>query len=550
MPFVLPSSPAKGASVASRRTVHARLAFHDILITLCRQLEEDLSGMRAAVYVLHPSGRRWEAMLEPSLPPAWRQLHRSPRGRTAGACGAAIVRRAAVVVPDIRVDPLYKGEHGVLQRADQGACWAMPLARPGEPVRGVLLLCGRRGRRPRRRESAILARAGELALPLVEAWARVPEERPDVERDGTSSVQPADDPALRERLQDDRERAEPHADEFERLGAIGSWVMDLRTGLLLWSHEMFGIYGLSPSARTPSVETAWAQVHPDDAGRLRPGVERDIQEGREIQGEHRVIRPDGSVAQVRYWGRPVARGRGEVVEYIGTVQDVTEERRVRHQLRSSLEQVRTLAVRQLQVRDDERRRIAREIHETTVQKLAALQLNLATLTRSGVDSAGEGALLEECVALAESSITDLRTLSYLLHPPMLDETGLGSAVRWYAAGFAKRSGLALRIDVPAEVERFPHEVEIAVFRLVQECLINILRHANSDRAAVCLRTEPGRLLVEVQDWGTGMAADDETGFGVGLAGMRERIEQLGGTLAIRSGTGGTTITASLPVVAR
>lgn len=159
-------------------------------------------------------------------------------------------------------------------------------------------------------------------------------------------------------------------------------------------------------------------------------------------------------------------------------------------------------------------------------------------------------MLGECVALAESSITDLRTLSYLLHPPMLDETGLGSAVRWYATGFAKRSGLEVRIDIPPEIERFPHEVEIAVFRLVQEGLINILRHANTDRAAVRLRSEPGRLVTEVQDWGTGMPAEDESVYGVGLSGMRERIEQLGGTLHIRSGPDGTTITAILPVVAR
>src|SRR5262245_28770885 len=479
MPFVLSSSPPVGASVASRHTAHARLAFHDILITLCAQLEDDLSGMRAAVYVLHRAGRRWEAMVEPTLTPAWRRLHRSPRGAASGACGAAIARRKPVIVPDIRVDPLYAGRPVALGRADQGACWAVPLARPGEPVRGVLVLCGRRGRRPRSRESAILARAGELALPLVEGWGRVTMVRPDAEHEHGSGVATVDEPGEREPLDAERRRARSHADEIDRLGAIGSWVMDLRTGLLLWSHEMFRIFGLSPTARTPTVESAWSQVHPDDASRLRSSIERDIQEGREIQGEHRVIRPDGSVAQVRYWGRPVTRRRGEVLEYIGTVQDVTEERRVRHQLRATLEQVRALAVRQLQVRDDERRRIAREIHETTVQKLAALQLNLGLLRRACGESAGGDAMLEECGALAETSITDLRTLSYLRHPPMLDETGLASAVRWYAGGFAKRSGLVVRIDVPPEIQRFPHELEIAVFRLVQEGLINILRHANT-----------------------------------------------------------------------
>src|SRR5262245_21987315 len=107
MPFVLSSSSRVGASVASRHTAHARLAFHDILTTLAAQLEDDLSGMRAAVYLLHRAGRRWEAMVEPTLTPAWRRLHRSPRGAASGACGAAIARRKPVIVPDIRVDPLY-----------------------------------------------------------------------------------------------------------------------------------------------------------------------------------------------------------------------------------------------------------------------------------------------------------------------------------------------------------------------------------------------------------------------------------------------------------
>jgi PAS domain S-box-containing protein len=378
-------------------------------------------------------------------------------------------------------------------------------------------------------------------------WARVTMLCPDAEDAGVACVEVAEDLSERRWFEAELRRGNHHLEESERVGATGSWVMDLRTGLLLWSHEMFRIFGLPPSARTPTVESAWSHVHPDDAGPVRASVELGIREGREIQGEHRLIRPDGSVAQVRYWGRPVARRAGEVLEYIGTVRDVTEERRVRHQLRTTLEQVRALAVRQLQARDDERRRIARELHATTVQKLAALRLNLAALKRAGAAPAGDGGALEECVALADSSITDLRTLAYLLHPPMLDEAGLASALRWYAAGFAKRSGLTVRIDVPPEMERFPQEVEITLFRLVQECLINILRHASTDRAAVRLGTEAGRLIAEVQDWGTGMAADDETIFGVGLSGMRERIEQLGGVLRIRSGRHGTTVTAVLPV---
>jgi PAS domain S-box-containing protein len=345
----------------------------------------------------------------------------------------------------------------------------------------------------------------------------------------------------------DERSGDPSPGESEGRGVTGSWIMDLRTGLLLWSGEMFRIFGLPPDTPTPTLEMVWAQVHPEDAGRVRAAVEGGIREAQEIQGEYRLIRPDRSVARVQYWGRPVIGTGGDLVEYVGTVRDVTEERRVRQQLHATLEQVRTLAVRQLQARDDERRRIAREIHETTVQKLAAVQLSLAALKRGdGAAGWGESGSLDECAALVDSSITDLRTLSYLLHPPLLDEAGLGSAVRWYAAGFAKRSGVAVRVEVSDDLRRFPQEVEIALFRLVQECLINILRHAHTATAAVRLRTERGRLVAEVQDWGRGMPAGDGERLGVGLSGMRERIEQLGGVLQIRSGGDGTTISAVLP----
>jgi PAS domain S-box-containing protein len=350
-------------------------------------------------------------------------------------------------------------------------------------------------------------------------------------------------------------RAQEDLAAAERAGSTGRWILDIRTGLLLWSREMFRIWGLDPVSRHPDLEWALARVHPADIVELRPTLDRALREALDVEGEFRIVRPDGTTAHVRYWGRPVLGSRGEILEYVGTVRDTTEETRIRHQLQASLAERQALAARQQQARDDERRRIARDLHETTVQQLVALRLNLAALERSGaLAGASERAQLDESIALAERSMADLRTLSYLLHPPLLDEAGLEPALRWYVRGFARRSGLDLRLELPDDLGRFPREVETALFRMVQECLTNVLRHAASPSAAVRLGLAEDNIVAEVQDWGRGMVLSQGqhslggTMTGVGLAGMRERIQQLGGRLEIESGGQGTTVRATLPAV--
>jgi signal transduction histidine kinase len=164
--------------------------------------------------------------------------------------------------------------------------------------------------------------------------------------------------------------------------------------------------------------------------------------------------------------------------------------------------------------------------------------------------------LAESILLADQSMIEIRTLSYLLHPPFLDETGLLSALKWYAAGFAERSGINLTLDLPDSLERLPLDTETALFRIVQESLINIHRHAGSERADIRLRRTADVLVLEIQDRGRGILDASLThiisgeGAGVGIAGMRERIEQLGGRLEIASSDKGTTVRARLPLPER
>jgi signal transduction histidine kinase len=220
--------------------------------------------------------------------------------------------------------------------------------------------------------------------------------------------------------------------------------------------------------------------------------------------------------------------------------------------------MRTLTGRLMRAQDDERRRIAQMLHETTAQDLAGLKMLLARLNRTSDHlSDGERSAVTESMSIAEQAIAQIRTLSYLFHPPFLDETGLLSALRWYADGFAERSGINVDLDLPATFERLPLDTETALFRIVQESLTNIHRHAGSRTAHIRLRRDAGTLVLEIADRGRGIPEaslkrirSGRAMFGVGIAGMTERAGQLGGSLEITSsdrGTTGTTVRVQVPL---
>jgi signal transduction histidine kinase len=240
-----------------------------------------------------------------------------------------------------------------------------------------------------------------------------------------------------------------------------------------------------------------------------------------------------------------------------TLEDVSAQKEVEHELHDSLAQRRVLSGRLIRAQDDERRRIAQLLHDTTAQDLAALKMLLARLSwKVGATMPdADREVLTESIALAERSMTGVRTLSYLLHPPFLDETGLVSALRWYAEGFAQRSGIAVDLDLPSSFGRVDQIVETALFRVVQEALMNVHRHAGSSRASIRLRRTSDGLTLEVEDRGRGLPITVleqlPTGggaLGVGVAGMRERLHGLGGTLEIASSENGTTVRAHVPLV--
>jgi len=215
--------------------------------------------------------------------------------------------------------------------------------------------------------------------------------------------------------------------------------------------------------------------------------------------------------------------------------------------------LRELSARLLQLQDEERRRIARELHDSVGQMLAGLTMNLSAVQADIERLSKTATALTDSEALVQEMSKEIRTISHLLHPPLLDEAGLSSALRWYIEGFAQRSNIHVDLEFPADFGRLSRELETAVFRIVQECLTNVHRHSESPVAKIRFVRSDKDVRVEVEDRGKGIRPDKQYEIasvgtpGVGIRGMRERLRQLGGSLEINSNGKGTVIVARLPL---
>ncbi|MBV9573700.1 MAG: sensor histidine kinase [Acidobacteriales bacterium] len=216
--------------------------------------------------------------------------------------------------------------------------------------------------------------------------------------------------------------------------------------------------------------------------------------------------------------------------------------------------LRELTGRLLSMRDDEQRRIARELHDSAGQILTAATMEVAIVSRESQKLSPQAAkAAAEVGNLLQDALREIRTLSHLLHPPLLDEAGLTSAVRWYAEGFAERSKIKVELDLAEDFGRLSRELETTIFRIIQESLTNIHRHSQSETARIRLQLSTDKVRVEIEDEGCGIGAEElatlqtESSRGVGIRGMRERVRQMGGALEIASKPQGTLIVATFPI---
>jgi PAS domain S-box-containing protein len=466
------------------------------------------------------------------------------------ACGRALRAAERIVIEDIETDEPYAPLRPIAQRAGYRAVVSAPLVGlSGMPLGMVSVHFG------------AAHQPSEQDLQRLDLYVR--QAADFIERCRSE-----------EALQQSEERLRL-ATEAAKIGAF-NW--NIQTGVNSWTPELEAMYGLAPGefARTKS---AWEQlVHSQDRAAAIAAAEESIASGEPVEQEWRVIWPDGSLHWILGRFQCAKDGTGKPLRLTGVNIDITARRQAEENYRQlaerldaevrartreleerntevlrQSEQVRELSWRLLRAQDEERRHIARELHDSAGQTLTVLGMNLAQFVqktgRTAPEVAGEAETIQEMV---QQLHRDIRTTSYLLHPPLLDESGLYSALSWYTQGLVERSGLQIDLQMSQEFGRLPHDMELVVFRLIQECLTNIHRHSGSKLASIRIARESDQVAVEVRDQGAGMTPDrlaqiQSGASGVGIRGMRERLRQFKGELKIASDSGGTRILVTIPV---
>jgi PAS domain S-box-containing protein len=338
----------------------------------------------------------------------------------------------------------------------------------------------------------------------------------------------------------ERERA--RLVEAQEMAKIGSWETELPSQNVIWSEQTHRIFETDPSRFNPTRPQFREFIHSEDRAKVDAAFVASLDKRSPCTVEYRIVMPDGRVKVLEERWQAFHDEEGKPIRVAGTCRDITE--RVRAE-----EELRRLSGQLLRLQDEERRSIARDLHDSTGQNLVALTTLLSQLHTS-LPSSGRKLrkLASACQELADQCIREVRTLSYLLHPPMLDEAGLGDAIRHYVDGFSERTGIEVKLQISPLFGRMAPDVELALFRVVQESLTNIQRHSQSFRATIQLGRNGDEVKLVISDKGRGVSRREPTEttgstfrLGVGIPSMHERVKLIGGHLEIESSSSGTTV---------
>jgi PAS domain S-box-containing protein len=348
--------------------------------------------------------------------------------------------------------------------------------------------------------------------------------------------------------QDRLRKSESLLAQAEEIAKLGSWEMDTVHSTITCSAEFFRMLGLEPITGPVPVEDVWSVVRVEDIAAAKQALQTAIATRTPLEHFSRYIMPDGRARVLHTRAIPLVDPSGQITRFVGFNHDITEQKRVEDDLRRLSRQLLTL-------RSEEQRRLARELHETASQTLTALKMTLKQIEDLLPQDDKRGReLTKSCRTLTSDAIREVRTISSILHPPLMDEAGLTVGLSSYVRLFSERSGVAVNFTLPENFQRLPKEVELTLFCVAQESLANVHRHSKARMVVISIDRTPARVSLTVRDDGIGMALPSHSDrrnslLGIGIAGMRERVNQLQGQFHILSSPGkGTTIQVTLPLV--
>jgi PAS domain S-box-containing protein len=359
----------------------------------------------------------------------------------------------------------------------------------------------------------------------------------------------------REQILEKLKQSERRLAEAQQVAHIGSWERDLRTNQVTWSDELFHIFGLKAQGIDLSYEQFLNRLEPQDVDRVRSLVEEAIRERRHFSADYRIIHGDGSVRVVHARGGVILDEASEPIRLVGTAQDVTERRQAEHALKQARQaaesyaaRLQSLSRRLLEVQEAERRHLARELHDEVGQSVTGLRMVLNLDAVSLTDAAR--IKLEQARGIIDELLERIRRLSFDLRPAALDSLGLLPALLALLERYAEQTGVKVAFNREGLEQRFPPEMETTAYRIVQEALTNVARHAGVDAVTVRVWADANALSLQIEDQGCGF--DPEVTLrsprSNGLAGMLERVMLLHGHLTIQSRPGaGSQLTAELPL---
>jgi PAS domain S-box-containing protein len=358
---------------------------------------------------------------------------------------------------------------------------------------------------------------------------------------------------ITERKRAEQELLESRAllNDAQKLASVGCCQYSPADGRVIWSEALYRIHGVDPRTFTPTFESTIGLIHPADRAAWQETLAAALRNRKPFAAEFRIVRPDGTVRHLRSLGEVIGDAAGKPSRMLWSVLDISAQKDTEHALRNSAEQLTALSRRLVEVQEAERRKLSRELHDRVGQNLTALSINLDILrtTLPGERYADQRARLNDSSDLLESTADSIENVMAELRPPMLDDYGLLPALHWYARDFSKRTGVEVAVTGHEHADRLAPEIEITLFRIAQEALTNVAKHARASRVEIALDQADQRCLMTITDDGIGIdtTPSASTRPRLGMVTMRERSQAIGGRFEVRTmAGGGTRIGISIP----